>query len=84
MAINVIVVAVTLMMGGFVVVWFACPRCRAWIEAPKWQPLAWDSPLRGDPAGHWPRGSSWEHAGPGRANPGRGARDRESGYPDAE
>ena len=48
MAINVIVVAVTLMIGGFVVVWFACPRSRAWIEAPKWQPLAWDSP-RGIP-----------------------------------
>ena len=56
MAVNVIVVAVTLMMGGFVAVWLACPRCRPWIEAPKWQPLAWDSPLRGDPAGHRPPG----------------------------
>ena len=44
MVINVIVVAVTLLMGGFVGVWLACPRCRPWIEAPKWQPLAWDQP----------------------------------------
>ena len=44
MVINVIVVAVTLLMGGFVGVWLVCPRCRPWIEAPKWQPLAWDAP----------------------------------------
>ena len=44
MAVNVIVVAVTLMMGGFVVVWLAYPRCRRWFEAPKWQPLRWDKP----------------------------------------
>ncbi|MGO9470184.1 MAG: hypothetical protein ACLQVF_39285 [Isosphaeraceae bacterium] len=42
MAINVIVTAVTLMMGGFVAVWFLCPRSRPWFEAPKWQPLVWD------------------------------------------
>jgi hypothetical protein len=45
-AINVIVIAVTLMIGGFVVVWLAVPRCRPWIEAPKWQPLAWDRSTR--------------------------------------
>ena len=42
MAVNVIVAAVTLMMGGFVAVWLACPRCRPWFEAPKRQPLHWD------------------------------------------
>ena len=46
MAVNVIVVAVTLLMGGFVAVWLVCPRCRSWIEAPKWQPLGWDQPPR--------------------------------------
>ena len=46
MAVNVIVVAVTLLMGGFVAVWLICPRCRAWFEAPKWQPLGWDQPPR--------------------------------------
>ena len=46
MVINVIVVAVTLLMGGFVGVWLVCPRCRPWIEAPKWQPLAWDKPVQ--------------------------------------
>ena len=39
MAVNVIVVGVTLMMGGFVAVWVCYPRCRAWFEAPKFQPL---------------------------------------------
>jgi hypothetical protein len=57
-AINVIVIAVTLMMGGFVVVWLAFPRCRLWIEAPKWQPLGWDrsacAPKDGDPRGALP------------------------------
>jgi hypothetical protein len=42
MAVNVIVVAVTLIMSGFVAVWLTCPRCRPWFEAPKWQPLDWD------------------------------------------
>ena len=56
MAINVIVTAVTLMMGGFVAVWIVCPRCRPWFEAPKWQPLVWDQPPRGDPAGDRPGG----------------------------
>lgn len=42
MIINTIVIAVTLLMAGFVGTWLACPRCRPWIEAPKWQPLNWD------------------------------------------
>jgi hypothetical protein len=46
MAVNVIVVAVALLMGGFVAVWIVFPRCRSWFEAPKWQPLGWDRPPR--------------------------------------
>ncbi len=46
MAVNIIVVAVTLMMGGFVAIWLVCPRSRAWFEAPKQQPLRWDQPTR--------------------------------------
>lgn len=42
MGVNVIVVAVTLMMSGFVAVWLACPRSRLWFEAPKTQPLWWE------------------------------------------
>ncbi len=42
MAVNVIVAAVTLMMGGFVAVWLVYPECRSWFEAPKRQPLSWD------------------------------------------
>jgi hypothetical protein len=45
LVINVIVVAVTLLMAAFAVVWLACPRCRPWFEAPKWQPLTWDQPV---------------------------------------
>jgi hypothetical protein len=51
MAVNVIVIAVTLMMGGFVALWFVCPGCRPWFEAPKWQPLDWDQPDRGSEQG---------------------------------
>ena len=54
MTINVIVAAVTALVGGFVVARLAFPRCRPWIEAPKWQPLAWDQPPRSDPAGDRP------------------------------
>jgi UPF0716 family protein affecting phage T7 exclusion len=41
MVVNLIVAAVTLLMGGFVGFWLLCPQCRPWIEAPKWQPLTW-------------------------------------------
>ena len=42
MAVNIIVVVVTLLIAGFIGVWLCWPRCRAWIEAPKYQPLLWD------------------------------------------
>ncbi len=48
MAVNIVIIVVTLMMGGFVTLWLACPRCRAWFEAPKRQPLHWDQPRRAD------------------------------------
>jgi hypothetical protein len=44
MVINVIVIAVTVLLCVLVGVWLACPWCRPWIEAPKWQPLAWEGP----------------------------------------
>jgi len=46
MAVNVIIAAVTIMMGGFVVVWLVYPKCRSWFESPKRQPLGWDQPPR--------------------------------------
>jgi hypothetical protein len=42
MAINLIVLAVTLLMVGFLLVWVFCPRWRPWIEAPKYRVLTWD------------------------------------------
>ena len=42
MAVNIIVAGVTLLMAAFVGVRFGWPRCRSWIEAPKYQPLEWD------------------------------------------
>jgi hypothetical protein len=41
MAVNLIVLAVTLLMGGFLLVWVCCPRLRPWIEAPKYRVLEW-------------------------------------------
>jgi hypothetical protein len=41
-AVNVIVVAVTLLVGGFLAIWLAFPRLRPWFEAPKYRVLEWD------------------------------------------
>jgi hypothetical protein len=47
-AVNLIVAAVTFLMAGFVAIWIARPRYRAWIEAPRFQPLRWDAPTESD------------------------------------
>ena len=41
MAVNLIVLAVTLLMAGFLVVWVCFPGLRRWIEAPKYRVLQW-------------------------------------------
>jgi hypothetical protein len=41
-AVNLIVVAITLLIAGFVLVWACCPGLRSWIEAPKYRVLEWD------------------------------------------
>jgi hypothetical protein len=40
--VNLIVLAVTLLMAGFLAVWLGYPRLRPWIEAPKYRVLEWD------------------------------------------
>ena len=35
MAVNLIVVAVTILVAGFVAVWIAVPGLRPWVEMPK-------------------------------------------------
>jgi hypothetical protein len=53
-AINLIVLAVTLLMAGFLLVWCLFPRLRPWIEAPKYRVLTWDErfpQVRRDEAG---------------------------------
>jgi hypothetical protein len=40
-AVNLIVLAITLMLVGFLVVWACVPRLRRWIEAPKYRVLRW-------------------------------------------
>jgi hypothetical protein len=55
MAINLIILAVTLLMGGFLLVWWLCPRLRPWIEEPKYRILDWerkfsDSGRTGEPS----------------------------------
>ncbi len=42
-AVNLIVLAVTLLMAGFLFVWVCFPRLRGWIEAPKYRVLQWPS-----------------------------------------
>ena len=37
MAVNLIVLAVTLLMAAFVSVWILFPRLRAWMEMPKYR-----------------------------------------------
>jgi len=42
MALNLILVAITLLMAGFLLVWCFFPHVRPWIEAPKYRVLLWD------------------------------------------
>jgi hypothetical protein len=42
MAINLIVLAVTLLTAGFLLVWALCPSLRPWMEAPKYRVLDWE------------------------------------------
>ena len=43
MAVNLIVLTVTLLVTGFLFVWVRFPRLRRWIEAPKYRVLRWPS-----------------------------------------
>jgi hypothetical protein len=43
MLVNLIVLAITVLMGVLAVVWLCCPRVRPWMEAPKYRVLAWDT-----------------------------------------
>jgi hypothetical protein len=40
-AVNLIVLAVTLLLVGFLIAWVCFPRLRRWIEAPKYRVLQW-------------------------------------------
>jgi hypothetical protein len=40
-AVNLIVLTVTLLVIGFLFVWARFPRLRRWIEAPKYRVLQW-------------------------------------------
>jgi hypothetical protein len=44
--VNVVVVDVTLLIGGLRAVWIVCPCCQLWFQAPWWQPPGWDQPPR--------------------------------------
>jgi hypothetical protein len=46
MAVNLIVLAITLMMAGFLLVWVCFPKLRPWIEAPKYRILTWQQRFR--------------------------------------
>jgi hypothetical protein len=40
-AVNVIVITVTLLLACFLAAWACVPRLRRWIEAPKYRVLRW-------------------------------------------
>jgi hypothetical protein len=40
-AVNLIVLAVTLLVAAFLIAWVCFPRLRRWIEAPKYRVLQW-------------------------------------------
>ncbi len=42
MAVNLIVLVITLLMLGFGAVWLARPGLRTWMEAPKYKVLDWE------------------------------------------
>jgi hypothetical protein len=71
MALNLIVVAITLLMAGFVLVWIFCPGLRPWMEAPKYRVLDWEQRFpgarRGEPGasapGFCPPGRTGEAGG---------------------
>ncbi len=42
MAVNLIVLAITLLVACFLAVWACVPRLRGWIEAPKYRVLEWE------------------------------------------
>lgn len=39
---NMIVLAITLLIGGFLLAWACCPRLRPWFETPKYRILTWE------------------------------------------
>jgi hypothetical protein len=43
-AVNLVVLAVTLLVAGFVLAWACSPRLRRRVEAPKYQVLRWLDP----------------------------------------
>jgi len=42
MVVNWIMLAVTLLMAAFLLVWLFVPRFRPWMEAPKYRVLTWE------------------------------------------
>ena len=49
MAVNLIVIAATFLMAGFIAVWMLWPSSRPWLEAPKFPPAQWDDGQRAGP-----------------------------------
>lgn len=52
MALNLIVLAITLLLASFLLVWVCCPWLRPWMEAPKYRIFEWDQrfPVASRPA----------------------------------
>jgi hypothetical protein len=46
-ATELIVIAVTLLMAGFILIWWCRPALRTWMEAPKYRILTWEKSYPG-------------------------------------
>lgn len=43
-AFNIIILAISALMLGFLAIWWLFPRFHAWMEAPKYRVLMWEQP----------------------------------------
>jgi hypothetical protein len=63
MVFNLLVLAITLLLAGFLLVWLLFPQVRPWIEAPKYRLLTWEQQVE-------EKGPSRNRAGrPGKKEP---------------
>ena len=71
MVVNLIILAVTLLMAAFLLVWVCFPGFRPWIEAPKYRVLTWEKRF---PEAVRPASGDWASSGEAGRNETSGER----------